>query len=115
MPLLRCSLAALALLVAVSANAMFRAADLVVVPVGAALPGLNSSNWRTDIEIQNVDTVAVDVEIVFLPTSGFSNTLWYKNIANHMGGRTTDGFGHVDERLKDIQPGRAVILEDVVK
>ncbi len=103
------------LVVAGSSVAMFRAADLVIVPVAAATPGLQNSNWRSDIEILNVDTVPVDVAIVLLPSYTSSNLYWYSTIGNHLGGRQSDGFGHVDERLKDIQPGHAVILEDLVK
>lgn len=106
---------AAALVTAATATAMFRAADLVIVPVAAATPGLQNSNWRSDIEILNVDTVAVDVAMVLLPSNAATNLYWYLNMDNHLGGRQSDGFGHVDERLKDIQPGRAVILEDLVK
>lgn len=115
MRLFRFALAVLIVLGARHASAMFRAADLVVVPVAAALPGLNSSNWRSDLEILNVATDAIDVEIVLLASGGASNALWYGNIANHLGGRTEDNFGHVDARLKDIGPGKSVTLEDVVK
>jgi hypothetical protein len=108
-------LAVASLLAAGSATAMFRAADLVIVPVAAATVGLENSDWRSDIEILNVDTVAIDVEIVLLPSNSSSNTYWYMNMENHLGGRESDGFGHVDERLKDIQPGRVVILEDLVR
>ncbi len=102
-------------LVAAPAGAIFRAADLIVIPVAASVPGLNNSGWHSDVEILNVDAVAIDVMVIFLPTGNFSNTLWYDNIANHLGGRSTDGFGYVKEELKDIPPGRAVILRDVVK
>ena len=97
------------------ATAMFRAADLVIVPVVAATPGLENSNWRSDVEILNVDTVAIDVAMVLLPSYSSSNAYWYLDMQNHLGGRQEDGFGHVDARLKDIPPGRAVILEDIVK
>lgn len=104
-----------ALVAAGSATAMFRAADMVIVPVAAATPGLENSNWRTDVEILNVDTAAIDVAIIFLPTGGANNIYWYLTMDNHLGARESDGFGHVDERLKDIQPGRAVVLDDIVK
>ena len=112
---LRCGLVAVSLLTAGRGLAMFRAADLVVVPVGAALPGLHDSNWRTDLEIVNVDTEAIDVEIVFLPTGGSSNLAWYLNMDNHLGGRSEDKFGHIDAKLKDIGAGASVVLEDVVR
>ena len=107
--------ALLILLAGSSALAMFRAADLVVVPVGAALPGLNDSLWRTDLEIQNVDTVPIDVMVIFLPSGAGTNTSWYRTIGNHLGGRESDGFGKLDAKLKDIPAGRAVVIEDVVK
>lgn len=108
------ALGVVALLAAGSATAMFRAADMVIVPVAAATPGLENSNWRSDVEILNVDTVAIDVAVVLLPTGGTNNLYWYLDMENHLGARESDGFGHVDDRLKDIQPGRAVVLEDLV-
>jgi hypothetical protein len=102
-------------LVAGAAGATFRAADLVVIPVAANLGGVSGSYWQTDLEIMNVDTVAVDVMVVFLPTGGSDNASWYSDIANHLGGRADDGFGHLDERLKDIQPGATVNVEDIVQ
>jgi hypothetical protein len=103
------------LLLSSSALAMFRAADLVVVPVGASTAGLNSSLWRTDLEIQNVDSVAIDVMVVFLPGSRTTNAVWYRTMSNHLGGRASDGFGKVDAKLKDIPAGRAVVIEDIVR
>jgi len=102
-------------LVAATASAGFRAADLVVIPVVAATPGLEGSNWRSDVEILNVDTVAIDVEIVFLPGGGSGNYTWYRNIANHLGGRSEDGFGKIDTKLKDIAPGTSVLIGDIVR
>ncbi|MGQ9495208.1 MAG: hypothetical protein ACUVRY_02970 [Thermoanaerobaculaceae bacterium] len=93
----------------------FRAADLVVIPAVAAASGLQSSNWRTDVEIMNVDSVPVDVMLVFLPTGNFDNTFRYDTFTNHLGGRSEDGFAKVDPKLKDIQPGRAVLLENVIE
>jgi len=43
----------LGLLASSGAFAMFRAADLVIVPVAASIAGLNGSNWTSDIEIMN--------------------------------------------------------------
>ncbi len=115
MRVLKISVVVLFLLVSSSAVAMYRAASFVVVPVAASTLGLNGSDWHSDLEIMNVDTDAIDVEIVLLPSGGASNKEWYLAMSNALGGRTDDGFGHVDEKLKDIQPGRAVVLEDVVK
>ncbi|HVN74870.1 MAG TPA: hypothetical protein VMT19_01035 [Thermoanaerobaculaceae bacterium] len=105
---------AVGVLASSGAFAMFRAADLVIVPVAASIAGLNGSNWRSDIEITNVDTVNIDVEIVLLECCGSDNTTWFANIANHLGGRSTDGFGHVDTNLADIPPGRTVYINDVI-
>lgn len=105
----------LSVVTAAGATAMFRTSDLVVVPVAAATVGLQNSNWRTDVEIMNVDTVPVDVIIIFLPTGNVDNRSWYTTMANAMGGRSDDGFGHIDEKLKEIPAGRAVVLEDIVK
>jgi len=105
----------LAALASSPASAMFRAADLVVVPTAASTPGLQNSNWRTDLEIMNVDTVPIDVSISLLrccnPTDGVT---WFQDIKNTLGGRTSDGFGHIDNKLADIQPGHAVQIDDVV-
>ena len=107
-------LGVLGTLAASGAFAMFRAADLVIVPVGASLPGLYGSNWKTDLEIMNVDAVPIDVEIVILQCCSTDNTAWFNDITNHLGGRTEDGFGKIDAKLKDIPPGRAVDINDVV-
>ena len=115
MRLLRCAPALLVILAATTASAMFRAADLVIVPVGAATPGLNGSVWRTDLEVQNVDTVPIDVMVIFLPSDMGSNAGWFRSIANHLGGRESDGFGEVDTRLANIPAGLSVVIEDVVE
>ena len=107
--------ATVAALAASSGSALFRAADLVVIPVAAAIPGLNGSVWRSDLEILNVDSVPVDIAIILLPSEGFNNSTWYLSLENHLGGREEDGFGHVNPQLSDVPPGRSVILEDVVK
>jgi len=111
----RLAIVLLVILTGSAALGMYRASDLVVVPVAASLPGLNGSNWRTDLEIENVDTVPIDVLIIFLPTSFTTNATWYQNLANHLSGRAEDGFGKTDAKLKDIPSGRAVVLQDVIK
>ena len=107
-------IAAIGLLMSSGAFAMFRAANLVVVPTAASTAGLNGSNWRTDVEILNVDTVSIDVEIVMLECCLSDNSVWFANIKNHLGGRTSDGFGHIDAKLENIPPGQAVYISDVV-
>ncbi|MGC8916719.1 MAG: hypothetical protein ACP5NF_07045 [Thermoanaerobaculum sp.] len=109
---------AVLLMLCLSAHAAwssFRAADFVIVPAAAAAPGLQNATWRTDLEIMNVDEVPVDVMIVFLPTGNIDNTFWYDTFTNHLGGRSEDGFAKVDPKLKDIQPGRSVLLENIVE
>ena len=106
---------AVLMLVATAGHAMFRAADLVVIPVAASLPGANNSEWHTDLEIYNADEVPVDVMIVFLPSGNSSKATWFADIGNHLGGRADEGFGYVDERLAGIEPGHTVTLEDVVR
>lgn len=93
----------------------FRAADFVIVPAAAAAPGLQNAIWRTDVEIMNVDEVPVDVMVVFLPTGNIDNNYRYTNFAYHLGGRSEDGFTKVDPKLKDIQPGRSVVLENIIE
>jgi hypothetical protein len=110
----RLAVVVLLMLAGSAAFGMYRASDLVVIPVAAALPGLTDSNWRTDLEIQNVDTVPVDLLIIFLPTGYSTNATYYQNVANHLSGREEDGFGKVDPRLKDVAPGSVVVLEDVI-
>jgi hypothetical protein len=106
--------ASLLFLFAAPSFATFRAADLVVVPVAASIPGSSGTNWHTDVEIMNVDTVPIDIQIVFLPSGGFSNTSWYENMENHVGGRKDETYGKIDERLKDIKPGNVVVIDDTV-
>jgi hypothetical protein len=109
---------AVVLLVMLSGSAafgMYRASDLVVVPVASSLTGLNNSNWHTDVEIQNVDTVPIDVLVIFLPSNFTNNAVWYQTINNHLSGRAEDGFGKTDAKLKDIPAGRAVVLQDVIR
>jgi hypothetical protein len=97
-----------------AALAMFRAASLEVVPVSASTLGLDGSNWHTDLQIRNVDSVPVDVEIVFLPTGGTSNASWYFTFANALGGRSSDGFTHLDAGLTNIPPGGTAEIDDIV-
>jgi hypothetical protein len=104
-----------ATLVCSGAFAMFRVASMVVIPTAASTSGLYGSNWHTDLEIMNVDTVDVDVQIVMLKCCGVSNVVAYENIANSLGGRDSEGFGKVDAQLAGIKPGQAVYLNDVVQ
>jgi hypothetical protein len=95
--------------------AMFRVANLVVVPTAASTTGLYGSNWHTDLEIMNVDSVDIDVQIVLLKCCDTENVTWFQDIANALGGRESEGFGKVDAKLAGIKPGQTVYLSDVVK
>jgi hypothetical protein len=108
-------LVVLLVVAASSASAMFRAADLVVVPTVASTAGLSNSNWRTDLEIMNVDTTPIDVSMVLLQCcNNVDGATWFEDIKNALGGRSSEGFGHVNTALADIQPGQAVQINDVV-
>ncbi|MCJ7440288.1 MAG: hypothetical protein MUO25_01725, partial [Thermoanaerobaculaceae bacterium] len=105
----------LGMLLCSGAFAMFRVANMVVIPTAASTPGLYGSNWHTNLEIMNVDSVDVDVQIVLLKCCGVTNVLWYQDIKNSLGGRPEEGYGKVDTKLAGIKPGQAVYLDDVVQ
>jgi hypothetical protein len=105
----------LGMLLCSGAFAMFRVANMVVVPTAASTPGLYGSNWHTDLEIMNVDSVAIDVQVVLLKCCGVDNVTWFQDITNSLGGRSDEGFGKVEPKLADIQPGQTVYLSDVVQ
>jgi hypothetical protein len=105
----------LGMLLCSGAIAAFRVASMVVVPTAASTPGFYGSNWHTDVEIMNVDSVDVDVQIVLLKCCGLGNLLWFEDIKNALGGRENEGFGKVDTRLAGIKPGQTVYLQDVVQ
>jgi hypothetical protein len=105
----------LGMLTCSGALAAFRVANLVVVPTAASTPGLYGSNWHTDLEIMNVDSVDVDVQIVLLKCCGLDNVAWFGDIKNSLGGRESEGFGKVDTKLAGIKPGQTVYLSDVVQ
>lgn len=104
----------LGMLMCSGAFAMFRVANMVVVPTAASITGLYGSNWHTDLEIMNVDSVAIDVQVVILKCCGIDNVAWFENIANSLGGRQEEGYGKVEPTLANIAPGQAVYLNDVV-
>jgi len=106
---------ALGSLLCSGAFATFRVANLVVVPTAASTPGLYGSNWHTDLEIMNVDSVAVDVQVVLLKCCGVDNVMWFEDVKNSLGGRESEGFGKVEPKLAGIQPGQTVYLPDVVQ
>lgn len=105
----------LGMLICSGALAAFRVADMIVVPTAASTPGLYGSNWHTDLEIMNVDSVDIDVQIVLLKCCGLDNLTWFQDIKNALGGRESEGYGKVEPRLAGIKPGQTVYLSDVVQ
>lgn len=96
------------------ASAQFMASDLVYIPAAAHNDGTNDSHWRTDVFVTNVDTVAVDLAFFFLPTGTSSNLGYFLDRQYGLGGRSDEGWGHVDESLADVQPGATVALDDII-
>ena len=103
-----------AALVAMPAAAGFQAADLLYVPAVAHNTGLQDSVWRTDLFITNVDTVPIDVIMVYLPSGLADNSGYFFDRSLWLGGRENEGFGLVNEALADIPPHGTVVLRDVV-
>ncbi len=107
---------ALAALMAVAAPAAasFRASDLLYVPAVSHTSGSAGSEWRTDLYITNVDDVDIDVMMVYLPSGPRNNAPLLRDRTQWLGGRDSDGFGFVDERLADIPPKGTVVIRDPV-
>jgi hypothetical protein len=105
----------LGMLICSGALAAFRVADMIVVPTAASTPGLYGSNWHTDLEIMNVDSVDIDVQIVLLKCCGLDNLAWFQDIKNALGGRESEGYGKVEPKLAGIKPGQTIYLNDVVQ
>lgn len=100
----------------VTADAEFRASDLIFVPVVAHTAGANESVWRSDVMISNVEAEdSIDVAIVFLPSGLRNNSYLFADRSEWVGGRASDSFGIIDERLADIPPGGSIVLEDIVE
>ncbi len=99
----------------VTAHAEFRVADLIYVPVVAHVEGANGSVWRSDVTITNVETEdSIDVAMVLLPSGLRNNSYLFADREDWVGGRESDSFGIIEERLANIPPGGTVFLEDVV-
>lgn len=101
-------------LTALTAGASFQAAELIYVPAVAQTEGSNNAEWKTDLTVTNVDDVAIDVAMVYLPSGLQSNAGRFVDRSTWLGGREDEGFGFVEERLADIQPNGTVVLRDVV-
>jgi hypothetical protein len=106
--------AAVALAAALPAMAGFAAADLIYIPVASHSPGAVGSQWRTDLYITNVDDVAIDIAMVYMPSGLFSNTYRLQSRDVWLGGRESDSFGFVNESLADIPPNGTVVLREIV-
>lgn len=96
------------------AAASFWASDLIYLPAVAHIDGAAGSQWRTDLYVTNVDSVPIDVMVVYLPSGLVSNAGVFNDRTGWLGGREEDGFGHVNEALAEIQPNGTVMLEDIV-
>jgi hypothetical protein len=95
-------------------HAGFGAADLIYIPVVSRSPGSVASNWITDLYILNVDDVAIDVAMAYLPSGNVSNASVFQNRDTWLGGRESDSFGFINEALADIPPNGSVVIRDVV-
>lgn len=96
------------------ASAQFMASELAYIPGAAHNDGANGSHWRTDVFITNVDTVPVDVALFFLPSGTTGNWPYFQDRQYGFGGRSDEGWGHVDESLADIPVGGTVSFEDII-
>jgi hypothetical protein len=106
--------AVLALMIAGPAIAGFGAAELIYLPVVSHSPGAVGSQWRTDLYITNVDGVAIDVAIAYLPSGGVNNGPVFTSRDTWLGGREDDEFGFINESLADIPPNGSVVIREIV-
>ncbi len=98
-----------------SVDALFLASDLVYVPVVVHDAGVDGSFWQSDLTISNVEAEdAVDVAIYFLPSGAGDSSRLLDTRDSGLGGRESEGWGHVDPVLADIPPGGTVVLQDIV-
>jgi hypothetical protein len=104
----------LALLATGSVLAGFGASELLYVPVVSFSPGAVGSLWKTDLYITNVDDVAIDVALVYLPSGLVSNGPVFYDRQTWLGGREDDEFGMINEELADIPPNGTVVLRNIV-
>lgn len=96
-------------------HAMFLASDLIYVPIAAYTEGSDESFWQTDVTITNVESEdAVDVAIYFLPSGAGDNSTILDSRESGLGGRESEGWGHVDPVLADIPAGGTVVLANIV-
>jgi len=72
--------------------------DFYVIPVAAKTPGVNGTNWMSDIAIQNFQVASLTVELVFIES----------------GDNAQDNIYPLGESVT-IQGGGSVLLTDVLK
>jgi len=104
----------LTLLAAGPVLAGFGAAELIYIPVASHSPGAVGSLWRTDLYITNVDDVAIDVAIAYLPSGLQNNGPIFFSRDTWLGGREEDEFGLINEELADIPPNGTIVIRDIV-
>lgn len=104
----------LALLASGPVLAGFGASELIYIPAAAYSPGAVASNWQTDLYITNVDDVAIDVAIAYLPSGLVNNASIFYTRDTWLGGREDDEFGLINEELADIPPNGTIVIRDIV-
>jgi hypothetical protein len=92
----------------------FGAAELIYIPAASYSPGAVGSQWRTDLYITNVDDVAIDVAIAYLPSGLSNNGPVFFTRDTWLGGREDDEFGLINEELADIPPNGTVVIRNIV-
>ncbi len=92
----------------------FGASDLIYIPVASHSSGAVGSSWQTDLYLTNVEDVAIDVAIAYLPSGLVNNAFVFASRDTWLGGREDDEFGLIDESLADIPPNGTVVLRDLV-
>ena len=92
----------------------FGASDLIYIPVASHSPGAVGSLWKTDLYLTNVEDVAIDVAIAYLPSGLVNNSFVFATRDTWLGGRVDDEFGLINEALADIPPNGTVVLRDLV-
>jgi len=104
----------LALLATGPVLAGFGAADLIYIPAASHSPGAVGSQWRTDLYLLNVEDVAIDIAIAYLPSGLVNNSFVFVSRDTWLGGREDDNFGLILEDLADIPPNGTVVIRDIV-
>jgi hypothetical protein len=91
---------ALAIVPALYAN---HYADLYVLPVASHTPGVNGTNWRTDVAIQNFQTTPITVQLLVIESGAGGS----ENIGNLVSDAVPTGS-------VTVVAGGSVILKDIL-